>query len=213
YELAKFRWCILKSTISCFSALRCVYKAMDSFHFSFTSSSSSSTSSIHNNNPTIMKPVFVSFAFLVLCVAFNSAALVKRSLSNDESDDELALATRNNFGETCNRVSVCDNYLIGTCRKRDQSSKVSALDLTRVMANIDGELKLRRRTLSDDEAEEVRSEIQRRGSDYQRTCRDYSFKGTVLSATCQKRNGQWKTTSIDLNSKISNIDGQLTYDG
>ncbi|CAF1452604.1 unnamed protein product [Adineta ricciae] len=159
-----------------------------------------------------MKPVFVSFAFLVLCVALNSAAFAKRFPSNDESDDELALATRNNFGETCTRVSVCDNYLVGTCRKRDQSLLVSALDLTRVMANIDGELKLRRRTLSDDEAQEVRSEMRRRGSDYQLTCKDYSFKGTVLSATCQQRNGQWKPTSIDLNSKISNIDGQLTYD-
>ena len=94
-----------------------------------------------------MKPVFVSFALLVLCVALNSAALVKRALSNDESGDELALETRNNFGQTCTRVAVCDNYLVGTCRKRDQSLKVSALDLTRVMANINGQLKLRRRTL------------------------------------------------------------------
>ena len=117
---------------------------MDSFHFSFTSSSTSST---HNNDPTVMKPVFVSFALLVLCVALNSAALVKRALSNDESGDELALETRSNFGETCTRFTVCDNYLVGTCRKRDQSLKVSALDLTRVMANIDGQLKLRRRTL------------------------------------------------------------------
>ncbi|CAF1024131.1 unnamed protein product [Adineta ricciae] len=184
---------------------------MDSFHFSFTLSSS--TSSIHNSNPTVMKPVFVSFAFLVLCVALNSAALLERFASIDESNDELALATRNNFGETCTRVAVCDNYLVGTCRKRDQSLKVSALDLTRVMANIDGQLKLRRRTLSDNEAEEVRSEMQRRGSDYQLTCKSYSFSGTVLRASCQKRNGQWATTSVDLNSKISNIDGQLTYDG
>jgi hypothetical protein len=49
-----------------------------------------------------------------------------------------------------------------------------------------------------------------RRNNYAQTCRSYSLRGTVLYATCQKRNGSWTSTSIDLESIVGNTNGQLT---
>jgi len=48
--------------------------------------------------------------------------------------------------------------------------------------------------------------------DYQQTCRDIRDNNGQLSASCQNRNGQWRTTSVDYRNcqgSIVNDDGQL----
>jgi len=49
-----------------------------------------------------------------------------------------------------------------------------------------------------------------RRNNYAQTCRSYSLRGTVLYATCQKRDGTWRSTSINLESIVGNTNGQLT---
>lgn len=48
--------------------------------------------------------------------------------------------------------------------------------------------------------------------DYQETCRDMHVNGDRLEASCQKRNGGWRKTSLDFdhcNSPIVNDNGRL----
>jgi hypothetical protein len=48
--------------------------------------------------------------------------------------------------------------------------------------------------------------------DYQQTCRDIKTSGSQLTASCQKRDGHWQSTSIDTSTctgGIVNDDGQL----
>jgi hypothetical protein len=50
------------------------------------------------------------------------------------------------------------------------------------------------------------------GGDYQLTCRDISTDGHMLKASCQKRDGSWRTSSLDTrncSSQINNDNGQL----
>ena len=50
------------------------------------------------------------------------------------------------------------------------------------------------------------------GGDYVETCRDIRRNGSMLSAQCQKRDGGWRSTSLDTRncrSQIVNDDGNL----
>ncbi len=50
------------------------------------------------------------------------------------------------------------------------------------------------------------------GGDYQQTCRDIRTNGNLLQARCQKRDGGWRTTSLDTRScrsQVINDDGYL----
>jgi len=61
----------------------------------------------------------------------------------------------------------------------------------------------------DDESRDEQVTFSRRNN-YGATCRSYSLKGTVLSATCQTEQGNWIPTSINLESIVGNTNGQLT---
>ena len=47
--------------------------------------------------------------------------------------------------------------------------------------------------------------------DFSQTCRNASISGSVLSASCEKANGGYQDTSIDLNPNIGNVDGSLSW--
>jgi hypothetical protein len=49
-----------------------------------------------------------------------------------------------------------------------------------------------------------------RRNNYGATCNSYSLSGTILSATCQKIDGSWIPTQIDLEPIVGNTNGQLT---
>ncbi len=44
---------------------------------------------------------------------------------------------------------------------------------------------------------------------FSQTCSDATISGSTLSANCQRRNGSYRDTSIDLDSQIGNINGTL----
>lgn len=48
--------------------------------------------------------------------------------------------------------------------------------------------------------------------DYQQTCRDIRYNGNVLTANCQKRDGGWRSSSLDYRNcrgQVINDDGHL----
>jgi hypothetical protein len=46
---------------------------------------------------------------------------------------------------------------------------------------------------------------------FSKTCRDASVTGSTLSASCERANGGYNPTSIDLNPYSGNIDGSLSW--
>lgn len=47
--------------------------------------------------------------------------------------------------------------------------------------------------------------------DFSQTCRNASISGSTLSASCEKANGGYQDTKIDLNPNIGNVDGSLSW--
>ena len=47
--------------------------------------------------------------------------------------------------------------------------------------------------------------------DFSQTCRNVSISGSTLSASCEKADGGYQDTKIDLNSNIGNVDGSLSW--
>jgi CVNH domain len=48
--------------------------------------------------------------------------------------------------------------------------------------------------------------------DYQQTCRDVNYNGSILTANCQKRDGGWRSSSLDYRNcrgQVINDDGHL----
>ena len=48
-------------------------------------------------------------------------------------------------------------------------------------------------------------------SDFQRSCRAYGWTNPILSAECNNGSGGWVRTSINLDERIHNSDGNLVY--
>ncbi|WP_287310364.1 CVNH domain-containing protein [Moorena sp. SIO1G6] len=46
---------------------------------------------------------------------------------------------------------------------------------------------------------------------FSQTCYDSSVSGSILSSICQRMNGSWQPTAINLDEYIENIDGGLTW--
>jgi len=49
-------------------------------------------------------------------------------------------------------------------------------------------------------------------TNFAESCSDIHLSGTTLSSTCKDYSGHEHQTSIDLNNRISNINGQLKID-
>ena len=48
---------------------------------------------------------------------------------------------------------------------------------------------------------------------FSHSCRDFALNGTTLSATCKDRSANFRQTSLDLNRRVGNRNGNLTISG
>nr|3S3Y_A Chain A, TANDEM CYANOVIRIN-N DIMER CVN2L0 [Nostoc ellipsosporum] len=53
--------------------------------------------------------------------------------------------------------------------------------------------------------------IEGRLGKFSQTCYNSAIQGSVLTSTCERTNGGYNTSSIDLNSVIENVDGSLKW--
>ncbi|MBN3897736.1 MAG: CVNH domain-containing protein [Nostoc sp.] len=105
-----------------------------------------------------------------------------------------ANATSSSYQKTCNQISVSGNVLSANCRRINGTFNETSIVL-RGIENINGTFKVT------DPA---------KISNYQSTCDDIRIRGNDLTATCKRRNGTLKRTSIVLQG-IENINGVLKY--
>jgi hypothetical protein len=107
-----------------------------------------------------------------------------------------AFAAPSSYQFTCSNISLSSNgnILSATCRRRDQTFSKTSIVL-RGIENIDGTLKFTDRY---------------KPANFNLSCKDTSVSGTRLSGNCQKIDGSYVNTSIEING-IENINGNLTY--
>ena len=104
------------------------------------------------------------------------------------------------YQKTCKDYKMAGYTLNATCRKMDGSWMNSSLDQAHGcvgdVGNVNGILVCTGPVGS-----------------YFRTCRDIKVEGQTMSATCQRRNGSWKQTSLTnfqgFQGTINNCDGNL----
>jgi hypothetical protein len=65
--------------------------------------------------------------------------------------------------------------------------------------------------LANQEVAEEKRQMQKRGG-FGISCSNSSLSGTILSSTCKDYNGVTHQTTIDLNNRITNNNGQLQLD-
>jgi len=176
----------------------------------------------------------MAFGLLVLFASFNSAALTKRAVEDDYNNildqyqrslmsdsaesnagNTVNLNRRNNYAQTCYGYQLSGTTLSATCRTINGNWISSSINLQSIVGNTNGQLTMRRRAMTNEQMEMERREMHKRAgytSGYANSCSSISLSGTVLSATCNDMNGYPHQTTIDLNNRISNINGQLTID-
>lgn len=109
------------------------------------------------------------------------------------------------YQQTCRDINVRDGELWARCQMRDGEWRKSSLyyrDCYQDISNQNGRLTCGRRH---------HHNMLPRGS-YKETCRDLSMNGDILSAECQRRNGSWRWTSLDIGDcygKVENRNGRL----
>jgi hypothetical protein len=176
----------------------------------------------------------MTFGLLVLFASFNSAALTKRSArDNDEEllaefarrfasnfddesrDEQVTFSRRNNYGATCRSYSLKGTVLSATCQTEQGNWIPTSINLESIVGNTNGQLTMRRRAMTNQELAEEKRQMQKRAhytTNFAESCSDIHLSGTTLSSTCKDYSGQEHQTSIDLNNRISNINGQLKID-
>ncbi|MBD2604818.1 hypothetical protein H6G81_09840 [Scytonema hofmannii FACHB-248] len=103
-------------------------------------------------------------------------------------------AAPSSYQKTCSQISIAGNQLSAICKTRNGSLNQTSLTL-RGIENIDGNLKVTNPN---------------KVSSYQNSCPEIGINGRRINATCKRRDGSLKRTSIVLNG-IENIDGFLKY--
>jgi hypothetical protein len=101
--------------------------------------------------------------------------------------------TPSSFQKSCTNITVSRATLQAQCRKIDGTWNSTSIEITGI-ENINGVLKVTGAS----------------PSSYQKTCRDIGINGDVLMATCQKVDGSWQGTSLEVPG-IANINGVLKY--
>src|SRR5215472_15778520 len=107
---------------------------------------------------------------------------------------------------TCRDISTDGYMLKASCQKQDGSWRSSSLDTRNCgsqIVNDDGYLRC---------TQGGRWGGGMPGGDYHQTCRDINTDGHMLKASCQKRDGSWRSSSLDTRncrSQIINDDGHL----
>ncbi len=111
--------------------------------------------------------------------------------------DSKALA--GNFLATCRNVRYSvsgteEFVLYATCRRRNGSWVRSHINLDRYISNRNGYLSSS-------------------GAKFSYTCRNIAlYSDGTLEAKCKTYNGDWRSTALNINRRISNIDGTLRVD-
>ncbi len=105
-----------------------------------------------------------------------------------------AHAAPSSYQKTCSDISIDGNQLSATCNTRNGASRQTSIVL-RGIENIDGNLKVTNPN---------------KVSSFQNSCSNIDINGRRIKATCQRKDGTSKRTSIVLRG-IENIDGFLKY--
>ena len=109
------------------------------------------------------------------------------------------------YKQTCMNMRVEGNILQARCQRQDGSYRFTSIDYEDCYSDItnqNGRLTCGQRH---------HHNMLPRGS-YKQSCRDLSVNGDILSAECQKRDGNWRWTSIDFGDcygEIVNQNGRL----
>jgi hypothetical protein len=122
---------------------------------------------------------------------------------------------RGDYQQTCRDITTNGSTIQARCQKRDGDWRTTSLNYRDCHGGI----------INDDGHLRCGSGYQGGGyhgggwqgglprGDYQLTCRDARVNGNQLNATCQKRDGSWRNTSLNnynqCRSKIVNDDGHL----
>lgn len=110
-----------------------------------------------------------------------------------------------NYKDSCRNMSVNGDILQAQCQRRDGTWRFTSIDYDDCyddITNQNGRLRCGQRH---------HHNMLPKGS-YKQTCQDFSVNGEVLNAQCQKRNGNWKWSSIDFGDcygEIVNRNGRL----
>jgi hypothetical protein len=102
------------------------------------------------------------------------------------------------FTRTCSNITLVGTALEAMCRTINQGQARSGISLNRYIANIDGRL------------------TWRRNGNYSASSQNFELDQesgvTFLHCDCQRRDGTWTSSALNLDERISNINGQLTYE-
>ena len=121
--------------------------------------------------------------------------------------------------ESCRNAAVAGDRLNAECQSDAGKWKKTWLDGYRYcggdIANEDGLLVCHGARLTEEEAagsagSAARGELP--PGPWRETCRDGVLDGAILRASCQDRNGTWRSTFLDLGAcpgEVGNVDGQL----
>jgi len=125
---------------------------------------------------------------------------------------------RGDYKETCQNIRMDGDRMYAVCEKRDGGWRNTSIDVDNCPAgliNNDGHLRCAAgvgyRHYWD--GDDYRRGYRLPPGDYTETCQNIRVEGEALYATCQKRNGDWRNTSLydfdDCRSPIVNRNGHL----
>jgi len=109
------------------------------------------------------------------------------------------------YQQTCSDINTRGDELWARCQMQDGEWRESSLDYRNCyqdITNQNGRLVCGRRH---------HNNMLPRGS-YKETCRDLGMNGDILSAECQRRDGSWRWTSLDVGdcyAEVINQNGRL----
>jgi hypothetical protein len=113
------------------------------------------------------------------------------------------------YKDSCRTIQIVGGTLIAQCQKIDGSWQNSTLQYATCEGDIrndNGKLKCKQKTKS------KTSKSAPKGS-YKKSCKNYYTEGKRLYAQCEKKNGGWRSSSINYkncNKDIWNSNGNLT---
>ena len=120
------------------------------------------------------------------------------------------------YTNSCRHIDYDGDMLTANCRRRDGSWKNTFLDDAEDcdgrIVNNNGQLECGWNDWRERYARHRGYDVGPRGS-YRDSCEDVRMDGYTLRATCQRRDGSWRWTSLDgaydCDGRIANFDGRL----
>jgi len=141
--------------------------------------------------------IFPVIAFLVLVLSFNNPVIAQTGIPPGS------------YKDSCKDIQVMTgNLLWAMCEKANGEYQKSTLQFTRCegdISNNNGKLSCKQKA----------GKQPPKGS-YQNSCKNIRVDGKQLKAKCEKKNGNWNSTSINYkkcSGDISNSNGELSCNG